>query len=164
MLVRSLLARRPKRTFQLGFSVFGTMKSQRENFVALAANSPQRPEQRAQLEISLQHEAAALQALERGRHEVMQILEQVSWAPKLGVWKIEAPGNSVHYSGGCRMHADPRFGVVDAYCRVHAVPNLAIADSSVFTTGPEKNPVLTAMTLAARAGDRLAQDVLRGDV
>jgi choline dehydrogenase-like flavoprotein len=47
---------------------------------------------------------------------------------------------------------------------VHGVPNVAIADSSVFTTGPEKNPVLTAMALSARAGDQLARDLLSGSV
>jgi choline dehydrogenase-like flavoprotein len=163
MLIRSVLARRPKRSTQLGFSVFGTMKSQRENFVALAQNNGQAA-RRAPLEICLRQEPAALEALELGRKDLLTILERGSWAPKEQVWKIEAPGNSVHYSGGCRMHASPRFGVVDQDCRVHAVRNVAIADSSVFTTSPEKNPTLTAMALAARASDALARDVLRGDL
>jgi choline dehydrogenase-like flavoprotein len=42
---------------------------------------------------------------------------------------------------------------------VHGAPNVVVADSSVFTTGPEKNPVLTAMALAARASDRLGRDL-----
>jgi choline dehydrogenase-like flavoprotein len=53
------------------------------------------------------------------------------------------------------MHADPEFGVVDARNRLHDVPNVVVADSSCFTTGPEKNPTLTAMALAARAADHL---------
>ena len=77
------------------------------------------------------------------------MLEQAGWAPRLSTWVVEAPGDSVHYGGTCRMHASPRFGVVDARCRVHHVPNVAVADSAVFTTSPEKNPVLTAMALAA---------------
>jgi choline dehydrogenase-like flavoprotein len=47
---------------------------------------------------------------------------------------------------------------------MHAVPNVAVADSAAFTTGPEKNPVLTAMALAARAGDRLGKDLRAGNV
>lgn len=40
-----------------------------------------------------------------------------------------------------------------------SLDNVALAGSSVFTTGPEKNPVLTAMALAARASDRLNRDL-----
>jgi choline dehydrogenase-like flavoprotein len=57
------------------------------------------------------------------------------------------------------MHESPQFGVVDAFSRVHGAKNVVVADSSVFTTGPEKNPVLTAMALAARASDRLDRDL-----
>jgi choline dehydrogenase-like flavoprotein len=164
MLLRSVLTRRPTRMASLGFSVFGTMKSTRENFVALAADSRRASAQRAQLDVSLRHEAAALHTLERAREDVLNILQQAGWEPRVRVWKIEAPGNSVHYSGSCRMHSSARFGVVDHHCRVHGVANVAIADSSVFTTGPEKNPVLTAMALAARASDQLAKELLCGDV
>jgi choline dehydrogenase-like flavoprotein len=47
---------------------------------------------------------------------------------------------------------------------MHAVPNVAVCDSSVFTTTPEKNPVLTSMALAARAANRLAADLKSGDL
>ena len=69
------------------------------------------------------------------------------------------PGSSVHYGGSVRMHDDPEFGVLDGWNRVHDVPNVAVADSSSFTTGPEKNPTLTAMALAHRAASRLADDL-----
>jgi choline dehydrogenase-like flavoprotein len=68
------------------------------------------------------------------------------------------------YAGACRMHASPKFGMLDAWNRLHAVRNVVVADSSAFTTGPEKNPVLTAMTLAARGTDRLARDLHVGDL
>jgi choline dehydrogenase-like flavoprotein len=164
MLLRSLLARRTMRMERLGFSVFGTMKSARENFVALAAHARNESAQRPQLEIQLRHEPEAVQALERGREDLLKILEGAGWNPRVRVWKLEAPGSSVHYSGGCRMHASPRFGVVDRFSRVHGVANVAVADSSVFTTGPEKNPVLTAMALAARASDQLAKEMRSGDM
>ncbi len=62
------------------------------------------------------------------------------------------------------MHASPRFGMVNDHGRLQAVRNVAVADSSVFTTGPEKNPVLTSMALAARAGHRLAEELKAGDI
>ena len=40
----------------------------------------------------------------------------------------------------------------------------AVADSAAFTTGPEKNPVLTAMALAARASHLLAEELRGGDI
>ena len=58
------------------------------------------------------------------------------------------PGSSIHFGGTLRMHADPAFGVVDAWNRMHDVPNVVVCDSSCFTTGPEKNPTLTAMAIA----------------
>jgi choline dehydrogenase-like flavoprotein len=60
------------------------------------------------------------------------------------------------------MHHSPRYGMADAWNRLHAVPNVIIADASSFTTGPEKNPTPTAMAIAARAADRLADDLKTG--
>jgi choline dehydrogenase-like flavoprotein len=57
------------------------------------------------------------------------------------------------------MHADPALGVVDAWNRVHDARNIIVCDASCFTTGPEKNPTLTAMAIAARAARRLATDL-----
>ena len=62
------------------------------------------------------------------------------------------------------MHSDPTFGVLDGWNRVHDVANVAVVDSSSFTTGPEKNPTLTAMALALRAAERLADDLGRGAI
>ena len=39
-----------------------------------------------------------------------------------------------------------------------------VADSAAFTTGPEKNPVLTAMALAARGTQRLLDDMRAGAI
>jgi choline dehydrogenase-like flavoprotein len=72
------------------------------------------------------------------------------------------PGSSVHYAGSVRMHASPQFGVLDRWNRMYDVSNVAVVDPSCFPTGPEKNPTLTAMALAARAADRLAEDVKGG--
>jgi choline dehydrogenase-like flavoprotein len=52
--------------------------------------------------------------------------------------------------------------MLDSWSRMHAVPNVMVADSSAFTTGPEKNPVLTVMALSARGSDKLARDLRAG--
>jgi choline dehydrogenase-like flavoprotein len=59
------------------------------------------------------------------------------------------------------MHDSPKFGVLDAWNRIHDARNVVVSDMSCFTTSPEKNPTLTAMALAARASERLADDLLR---
>jgi choline dehydrogenase-like flavoprotein len=161
-LARSVLAARPGRAREIGFHVFGTMRPTRENFVALDGKA--RDGGPSSLRLSLRHPPEAGAALERARGDLLELLDRVGWQPRERVWVVEAPGNSVHYGGTCRMHASPEYGVVDAWSRVHGVPNVAVADSSVFTTGPEKNPVLTSMALAARAADRLAQEIRCGEL
>ncbi len=69
------------------------------------------------------------------------------------------PGDSAHYGGAARMHSSPEYGVLDAWNRLHEVQNVAVVDASSFTTAVEKNPTLTTMALAARAADRLADDL-----
>ena len=60
------------------------------------------------------------------------------------------------------MHEKAEFGVLDRWNRVRDVPNIVVADSSCFTTGPEKNPTLTAMAIAIRAADHLADQLVDG--
>jgi choline dehydrogenase-like flavoprotein len=60
------------------------------------------------------------------------------------------------------MHHSAEYGVTDGWGRLHDVRNIAVVDSSVFTTGVEKNPALTAMALAARNATRLANDLKFG--
>ncbi len=57
------------------------------------------------------------------------------------------------------MHSNPQFGMLDSWNRLHSVPNVLVVDASSFTTGPEKNPTLTAMALAIRAASRLAAEL-----
>ena len=163
IVARSALQRHPGRLPWTGFSVFGTMAPSRENGIALD------PNQRSAdgtpgiaLEIRLPKEAHDV--LEQTRDQIVQLLSRGGFQPQVRVWKVEAAGNSNHYAGTCRMHASPEFGVVDGWSRMHAAANVVVADSSAFTTGPEKNPVLTSMTLSARAADRLASELKSGDL
>lgn len=162
-LARSVLQRSPKRLRTLGFSVFGTMAATRDNYVALD-ESYRGPDGAAGLELNIRHPAEALPPLEEARDHLLELLNAAGCEPKVSVWKVEEAGNSNHYGGSCRMHASPKFGMLNAFGRLHAVANVAVTDSSVFTTTPEKNPVLTSMALAARAAQRLAEDIKSGDL
>jgi len=156
-MARTLLSGHPGQTQRLGFSVFGTMIPTRDDGIAIDRRTPS--DGRSPLLFSLRYPERAVRELECARDELLSSLERAGWRPQLRVFHVEVPGNSVHYAGTCRMHESPQFGVVDAFSRVHGAANVALADSSVFTTGPEKNPVLTAMALAARASDRLNRDL-----
>lgn len=160
---RSILARRPGRLPWIGFSVFGTMAPTPDNFVAL---DPKRRSggNSALLELNISHPPEAIRVLEEARDQLVDVLATAGWSPNVRIWKVEPVGNSNHYGGTCRMHASPEFGMLDGFSRLHAVPNVAVADSAAFTTGPEKNPVLTAMALSARASDRLAGELKSGDL
>jgi choline dehydrogenase-like flavoprotein len=160
-LVQSVLRGRPGRANEIGFTVFGSMVPRPDDCITRDDTRPARAG-RSSLMLSLRHPPEIGTLLEQARQELLRMLERAGWQPRERVWGVEPPGNSVHYGGTCRMHASPRLGVVDGWCRVYGVPNVAVADSAVFTTTPEKNPVLTAMTLAARAGDRLAREVVSG--
>ncbi|HET7543383.1 MAG TPA: GMC family oxidoreductase, partial [Polyangiaceae bacterium] len=160
---RSLLQRHIGRLPWTGFSVFGTMAPTRDNWIALD------PSQRSAdgtpgIALHVRHPPEAIQILEQTRDQILSLLSRGGFEPKVRVWKVEAPGNSNHFGGTCRMHASPQFGMIDAFSRMHEARNVVVADSSAFTTGPEKNPVLTSMTLAARASQRLADDLKSGDL
>jgi choline dehydrogenase-like flavoprotein len=158
----SLLSGHPGRLRSCGFNVFGTMAPSKANFVALDPAHPS-VDGTPGLVLHINHPPESAQTLLAARDQLMELLRSARLQPQLRKWIIDAVGSSVHYAGTCRMHASPHFGMIDRWSRLHAVPNVAVADSSAFTTGPEKNPVLTAMALAARASQRLADD-LRGGV
>lgn len=58
---------------------------------------------------------------------------------------------SAHQMGTCRMHRDPRQGVVDEHGSVHGVNGLVVTDASVFPLASGVNPMLTIMALAHRS-------------
>ena len=160
---RSLVQRHPGRLPWTGFSVFGTMAPCADNWVKLD------PTQRSAdgtpgIALNIRLPPEARQVLDDTRDQIVTLLARAGFRPEVRVWRVEAAGNSNHYAGTCRMHTSPKFGVIDGWSRMHAAANVVIGDSSAFTTGPEKNPVLTSMTLAARASDRLASELKSGDL
>lgn len=163
MLARSLVKRSPGRLAWLGYSVFGTMAPTRENWIEIDPSRPGR-DGTPGLVMHMSYASEATQALNKAREDVTYVLDRAGLNPRVRVWHVEPVGESKHFGGTCRMHASPDFGMVDGWNRMHAVRNVAVVDSAAFTTGPEKNPVLTAMALAARAGDRLAGEMKAGDL
>jgi choline dehydrogenase-like flavoprotein len=73
--------------------------------------------------------------------------------------ELTTPGGAFHPSGGTRMHASPRHGVVDSDLRVHGVRNLFVLGSSTFPTGGYANPTMTIIALSIRLADRLATEL-----
>jgi choline dehydrogenase-like flavoprotein len=163
LLLRSLLRGTPRQLPWIGFSVFGTIEPSRDHWVA-PDRTAQARNGRTPIRMNIRYTPQAMNALENARRDVENVLADGGLSPRVRYWGVEKPGNAHHYGGTCRMHASPEFGMLDAWSRMHAVPNVAVVDSAAFTTGPEKNPVLTAMALAARAGDRLGKDLRAGNV
>ena len=163
MVARTLLQKHPGRSKSIGFSVFGTMAPTRDNWIALDPNE-RSADGTPGIALHVRHPPEALTVLEQTRDDILRLLSRAGFQPKISVWKVEPAGNSNHYGGTCRMHSSPEFGMTNAWNRLHTADNLVVADSSAFTTGPEKNPVLTSMTLAARAASRLAEELKSGDL
>jgi choline dehydrogenase-like flavoprotein len=97
------------------------------------------------------------EALEEGHSSIRHLLDSSGWDYQISRIDPQPPGASVHWGGAARMHSDPKHGVLDAYNRCHEMANLIIVDASCFTGCIEKNPTLTAMAIAMRAADALAQ-------
>lgn len=164
MLAESVRRGTPWRLSWIGFSVFGTMAPVPDNWVAIddKASATTHPKGLPRLTLHVTHPPESKIALEKARDDLMHALRHAGMQPSLRIWDINPVGEAKHYGGTCRMHASPKYGMLDRLNRLHAVRNVAVVDSSSFTTSPEKNPVLTAMALAARAAHHLATDLQAG--
>jgi choline dehydrogenase-like flavoprotein len=69
-----------------------------------------------------------------------------------------------HAMGTCRMGKDPATSVVNSFGQSHDIPNLFVCDTSTFVTGAGVNPTLTAMAIASRAAEFMADTAGRGDL
>jgi len=151
------------RSNRLGAQVLGTMMPSDEFTVRLADRPPAEDPADDLLEIDLRYDDLALKNMEAARDRFSDLFAQVGLeATPEGPFHQIRPGSSVHYGGTIRMHADPAFGVLDQWNRVHDAPHVVVCDASCFTTGPEKNPTLTAMAIASRAAHHLAAALTDG--
>jgi choline dehydrogenase-like flavoprotein len=145
------------RSQDFGVQVLGTMVPTDDVGVELGHWEGARPV------VHLRYADDALANMDAARARVRAVLGSAGLGVDvLGPFHPPRPGESVHFAGTVRMHADPAHGVLDGFNRMHDVPNVAVVDPSCFPTGPEKNPTLTAMALAARAADRLVDDLDSG--
>jgi choline dehydrogenase-like flavoprotein len=143
-----------------GVTIFGTMVPNAEHTLTLSKHARDEIDQ-PMLELAIEYDELAMRTVADARSRLADVFQTIgnpihvrSRPPTL-----HPPGSSVHYAGTARMHDKRVFGVLDGWNRVHDAPNVVVCDASCFTTSPEKNPTLTAMALAARASDRLADDL-----
>jgi choline dehydrogenase-like flavoprotein len=144
---------------KFGVLVFGTMVPVATN--AMRLHPVEKDEfGMPKLIAHIEYSADELDNLSAARMKLASILEAAGYPCSVPRFvPAPRPGDSVHYGGTVRMHASPRYGMLNGWNRLHAVDNVVVADASAFTTGVEKNPTLTAMALAARACERLADDL-----
>jgi len=158
-----LLSFTPIKATEFGVQVFGTMVPTADMRVAPVAGAFDTLGA-SKLDINIRFDEPSLKTLEGAQARLLELMDlagvpsQILPVPPDQI----APGSSVHYAGTARMHASPEFGVVDAYNRVFDAPNVLVCDAACFTTGAEKNPTLTAMAIAARACDHLANHLKTG--
>jgi choline dehydrogenase-like flavoprotein len=67
--------------------------------------------------------------------------------------------SSAHLMGGCKMGANERASVTDAWGCVHGAFGLYVADASLFPDSAEINPYITIMALADRVAARVREDL-----
>ncbi len=143
----------------VGVQVFGTTIPDERNFVRLSG--AQRDEfGRPELDIQMKFDDGDVQNVVDARQTFLDLLHAAGYKASLKETPtVLTPGEGVHFGGTIRMHASRKYGVTDAWNRLYDAPNVLACDAACFTTGPEKNPTLTAMAIAARAADRLAIDL-----
>lgn len=157
--VDKVLAFTPLKTTTFSYWSFGTMAPLHRNHVRSDAEAKDQfglPK----LDIHVSYDAEVRETMARARERLVAVLDSAGYHCTFRTPLPEfVPGRSIHYGGTVRMHASPQHGMLNGWNRLHAVDNVVVADASAFTTGPEKNPTLTAMALAARAARRLARDL-----
>ena len=147
-----------RRTYEFGVQTFGTTVPTDEVALTLDPTfQPDDPSSGLHLDIAFDERAVA--NVHHARQRFRDAFAAAGNPMEIGPFHELIPGTSVHLGGTARMHDQPEFGVVDGENRVHGAPNVVVCDASCFTTGPEKNPTLTAMAIAARAARRLAADL-----
>jgi choline dehydrogenase-like flavoprotein len=144
------------RTKAFGVQVFGTMVPTPDVGVHLSEQG----DDHAAPAITLRYDGPTVTNLLGARQRLKDTLREAGHDVEIpGPFHALKPGSSVHFGGSVRMHASAEFGVVDGWNRVHDAPDVVVCDTSCFTTAAEKNPVLTAMSIATRAADHLADQL-----
>jgi choline dehydrogenase-like flavoprotein len=77
---------------------------------------------------------------------------------------IDAGGKVIHEVGGALMGDDPKMSVCNGWNQVWDVKNLFLCDGAPFPSNADKNPTLTIMALAWRAGDYIVDQAKKGNL
>jgi choline dehydrogenase-like flavoprotein len=83
---------------------------------------------------------------------------------KPGIEAIHPGGEIIHEVGGAIMGADSKSSVVNKWNQCWDVKNLFLCDGAPFPSNADKNPTLTIMALAWRAGDHIAEEAGKGNL
>jgi choline dehydrogenase-like flavoprotein len=143
----------------VGVQVFGTMIPTAAS-AALPSHSKSDEFGLPVLDVCIRYSAAEVDNMVSARHHLIDVLGEAGCRAKIGEIVPQLfPGTAVHYGGTARMHANPKYGVLDTWNRIHRAQNVVVCDAACFTTGAEKNPTLTVMAIAARAAQRLTHDL-----
>lgn len=154
-----ILSRLGRKGTAVGVQIFGTMIPSEEHYVRPTAEKKDEFGLPI-LDIRIRYDDATIDNMVQARKHVLAVIAETgNRCTPHAVEPQLFPGTSVHYGGTARMHESPKHGVVDAWNRVFDAQNVLVCDAACFTTGAEKNPTLTAMALAARAVDRLTNDL-----
>ena len=81
-----------------------------------------------------------------------------------GIESIHPGGEIIHEVGGAIMGEDPKRSVCNKWNQTWDVKNLFLCDGAPFPSNADKNPTLTIMALAWRAGDYLAEEARKGNL
>jgi choline dehydrogenase-like flavoprotein len=84
--------------------------------------------------------------------------------PKSGIEVIDPGGKVIHEVGGALMGADATKSVCNGSNQTWDVKNLFLCDGSPFASNADKNPTLTIMALAWRAGDYIIEQARKGNL
>ncbi|MEX2044010.1 MAG: GMC family oxidoreductase [Opitutus sp.] len=77
---------------------------------------------------------------------------------------IAAGGKIIHEVGGTIMGEDRNTSVTNQWCQTWDVKNLFVTDGGPFVSNADKNPTLTIMALAWRAGDFIIDELKKGNL
>jgi choline dehydrogenase-like flavoprotein len=77
---------------------------------------------------------------------------------------IENGGKVIHEVGGALMGAEPGKSVCNGHNQTWDVKNLFLCDGAPFASNADKNPTLTIMALAWRAGDYIIDQARKGNL
>ncbi|MEI6108307.1 MAG: GMC oxidoreductase, partial [Opitutae bacterium] len=75
---------------------------------------------------------------------------------------IEKGGRVIHEVGGAIMGHDPAQSVTNQFGQTWDVPNLYLTDGATFPSSSDKNPTITIMALAWRAGEHMLAEMKKG--